>query len=104
MTMQRTQILLRPDQHDALSERARQEGMSLSEMVRALVDRDLERLREAEREVRRQRLSRLEEIARHRDEAVGEGTGHGPDVVELIRQGREERDERLWDAIRPDRR
>lgn len=103
MTMQRTQILFRPDQHEALSERAQREGRSLSDLVRELVDRDLERWRETEREVRRQRLLRLEEIARHREAAADHGTG-GLDVVEMIRQGREERDARIWDAIRPHRR
>lgn len=103
MTMQRTQILFRPDQHEALSERAHQEGRSLSDLVRELVDRDLERVRNAAREARRQRLLRLEEIARHREAAGGEGAGRELDVVEMIREMREERDEQLWNAIRPDR-
>ena len=46
--MVRTQILLQPDQHRLLSEIARQEGRSLSEVVRQMIDREMaERSRQA---------------------------------------------------------
>jgi predicted DNA-binding ribbon-helix-helix protein len=40
--MVRTQILLEPEQHDALTQMARQEKRSLSDLVREMIDNQLE--------------------------------------------------------------
>lgn len=42
MAKHRTQVLLEPAQFEVLSRRARQEGISVSEHIRRLVDRDIE--------------------------------------------------------------
>ena len=90
--MQRTQLLLEPEQYQALVEIARKEGRSISDIVQ----RQIEERRETARADLERRLEALERIRRHRDEAI-ERRGGRPvdlDVVALIRQAREERDER----------
>ena len=52
--MQRTQILLEPEQHRALTDLAQAEGRSLSDIVREFIQTQLV-LREHERKIRRQR-------------------------------------------------
>ena len=94
--MQRTQLLLEPEQYQALVEIARKEGRSISDIVREMVQRQIEERRETARADLERRLEALERIRRHRDEAI-ERRGGRPvdlDVVALIRQAREERDER----------
>lgn len=44
--MQRTQVLLEPEQHQALTEIARRENRSLSDVVREMVKNQLEERRE----------------------------------------------------------
>ncbi len=92
--MQRTQLLLEPEQHYALAEIARKEGRSISDVVREMVQRQIEQRRETARADLERRLEALQRIRRHRDEVV-ERRGGRPvdlDVASLIRQVREERD------------
>ncbi|HHS96797.1 MAG TPA: hypothetical protein ENK08_02705 [Chloroflexi bacterium] len=92
----RAQILLDPEQHRALVEIARREDRSLSDLVREMLWQQLEqRGRVLPPEVRR-RLDALERIRQHRAELLRQrgGTPLQIDVVEMIRQMREERDER----------
>lgn len=99
--MQRTQLLLEPEQHQALAEIARKEGRSISAIVREMVQRQIEQQQEMARADLERRLAALERIRRHRDEAI-ERRGGRPvdlDVVALIRQAREERDGRALNGL-----
>ena len=94
--MHRTQLLLEPEQHQALAEIARKDGRSISDLVREMVQRLIEQRRETARADLERRLAALERIRRHRDEAIARRGGRpvDVDVVALIRQAREERDGR----------
>lgn len=84
MPKHRTQLFLEPEQHEALSRQARQEGKSISEVVREFVDLGLARSRaEIER-----RLAVLDELARL-------GAEIGPISGDPIAEVREERDREL---------
>ena len=92
--MQRTQILLEPEQHHALTELARVEGRSLSDIVREFVQAQLA-LRQRERDLHRQRqLAGLEQIRVHRQAILTRRAEQVqlPDPVVVIEQLREERD------------
>ncbi len=84
MPKHRTQLFLEPEQHEALSHQARQEGRSVSEVVREYVDQGLERSRA---EIDR-RLRVLDELARLSDEI-------GPISGDPIAEVREERDREI---------
>ncbi len=92
----RAQILLDPEQHRALVEIARREGRSLSDLVREMLWRQLERRGQALSPEVRRRLDALERIRQHRAELLRRRGGKPLqiDVVEMIRQMRGERDER----------
>ncbi len=94
--MHRTQLLLEPEQHQALAEIARKEGRSISDRVREMVQRLIEQRRETARADLERRLAALERIRRHRDEAIARRGGRpvDVDVVALIRQASEEQDGR----------
>ncbi len=90
----RAQILLEPEQHQALSELAQREGRSISDLVRESVQVYLaERDREEQRERRLKALDVLTEI-RERIQAE-----HGVLSGDFVAEMREERDwenERVW--------
>jgi hypothetical protein len=93
--MHRAQILIDPEQHQALADIAQQEGTSISEIVRLAVHKWLAERHEDQ--VLRRQMDALEEINRHRqlilDRRDGKGLEH--DLDELIEQIREERDGEL---------
>jgi hypothetical protein len=92
--MQRTQILLEPEQHHALTELAHAEGRSLSDIVREFIQAQLT-LRQRERELHRQRqLAGLEQIRAHRQAILTRRDKQAqlPDPVTVIEQLRDERD------------
>lgn len=92
MAMHRTRVFLEPEQHAALRRQARQEGRTVSEIVREYVDLGLDRRRA---EIDR-RLAVLDELARL-------GAEIGPISGDPIAEAREERDremEAVW-AGRP---
>jgi predicted transcriptional regulator len=95
----RAQILLEPEQHKKLAEIAAQAGRSVSDVVReAVAEYVVIKTNEGERE--RRRIA-LEKIRQHREEMLHENGGKPfeIDVVELINQMREERDNELLTAI-----
>ena len=98
---QRTQLLLEPEQHHALAEIARKEGRSISDVVREMVQRQIEQRRETARVDLERRLEALRRIRRHRDEAIERRGGRQVDldVATLIRQAREERDGRALNTF-----
>ena len=98
--LQRTQILLEPDQHRVLSELASAEGRSLSDLVRELLAEQLAQRAQDRVALRRRHLAGLEEIRGHR-EAIRQRRSAAeslPDPVSLIDQLREERDAELTAA------
>jgi predicted CopG family antitoxin len=95
--MHRTQILLEPEQHQALTEIARREQRSLSDVVREMLHDQLKQRRQNATAERKRRLEALERIKSHR-QAILDRRGGNPleiDVVELINQMRDERDAEL---------
>lgn len=98
--MYRARILLEPAQQRALAELARREGRSVSDLVREMIQRQLDQRRHEEDAIRRRRLAAVEQIRRH-CQAILERRGGAPldvDVVEMIDRLREERDGQILGA------
>jgi hypothetical protein len=93
-TKYRAQILLEPEQHEALAEIAKQEQRSISDLVREIV---AGWLAAEDQEAQRQRqLQALEELTKLRHEIQAR---HGVYTGDLVEEGRTERDEdlgRIW--------
>jgi hypothetical protein len=102
MVLHRTQILLKPEQHRALTQIARVKGSSLSEVVREIVQAELDRQRDDNRRRWERRMEVLEGAWERNTRYIEE---HGPlpefDVVAEIEAGRAERDNRVF-GIFPD--
>ena len=93
--MQRTQILLEPKQHQQLSQLAQSEKRSMSDVIREMLDAQLElRNREAS-ELLQRRVAALQRIAAHHQAILEKRNGEplSIPVQQLIDQMREERDE-----------
>ena len=90
----RAQILLEPEQHQALTEIARKEGRSLSDLVREIVKQHLTR---QDQEIRLQReLEAIRALAQIRTQLQAE---HGTCPVDLLAEVRaewEQEVERVW--------
>lgn len=99
--MYRAPILLHEHQHQALSQLAEREGRSISDLVRELVERELERRSKAEDEQVRRRLEDLELIAKHRRKILARRGGKPleVDLTALIDEMREERDAELLQGL-----
>jgi predicted DNA-binding protein len=98
--LQRTQILLEPEQHEALTRLAAEEGRSLSSLVREAVEGYLI-TRERDEEVER-RLAALETIRQHVAELRARHGGRDIDLdpTDIINENREERDREILDRLR----
>ena len=106
----RTQILLEPEQHEALAEIASREGRSISEIVREIVGRHLrERARDAKRRRAVDALERLTGLREKIEQRSGVYQGdliaearaeRYEQVVETIKQFPAEQQEMLIDLIR----
>lgn len=95
--LQRTQILLEPDQHRLLSELASAEGRSLSDLARELIAAQLAQRAQDRTAQRRRHLAGLEAIRGHREAIRQRRSSEAglPDPSSLIDQLREERDAEL---------
>jgi hypothetical protein len=95
MTMQRVQMLLEPRQRRKLSELAKAQGKSIAEITRRAIDLGLEQL---EKDDPQARMLAALEAARQLRESMHQRNGQtlDIDIVEDIRQMREERDEELF--------
>jgi hypothetical protein len=106
VVLHRTQILIEPEQHRALTEIARREKRSLSELIRDLVQRELDQRRREEHELWDARIGIIE---RARERFAGRTTRSGGatpdfDAVAEIAAARAERDERALGVVaEPDR-
>lgn len=100
--LHRTQILLEPQQHQELTRIAAREDRSLSDLLREIVRRDLERRQTDEERVRREQLEAIQRIHEHRKERLAKlpPDARQLDYVEELRQAREERADELWEAVR----
>ena len=100
-SLHRTQILLERDQYEALTAIARREGRSLSEVVRTFLQQQLDQEQQAAASRLQRQLATLERIREHRQEILDTrgGIPLDLDVVDMIRQGREEQDEFIFDAL-----
>ena len=95
-TLRRAQLLLEDSQHEALAGIARQEGRSISDLVREIVGRHL-----AERERQAQNTGALQAIGRLTRIRAGLQKEHGifqGDLLAEIRAEWEEDVERVWRA------
>jgi Ribbon-helix-helix protein, copG family len=104
--LHRTQILLEPEQHSKLAEIARREGRSISDVVRTMLDQQLQqRDQDIEAQdieaIRNRRLAALERIREHKEAILKARGGRylDFDIVEAINQAREEQDERNWAVL-----
>lgn len=99
--MHRTQVLLEPEQHRTLTEIAKREQRSLSDVVREMLQIQLEQHRQDAEALQRQRLEALKRVEQHR-QAILDRRGGKPldvDLAELINRMREERDAELGSGI-----
>lgn len=93
-TLHRTQLLLESAQHKALSRIAEQEGRSVSDLVRGIIQQHLdERGREARMRSTLQALERLTQI---RDGIEKERGIYRGDPLAEVRAGQEADRERIW--------
>jgi hypothetical protein len=94
----RAQILLDPDQHEKLAEIAAQEGKSISLVVREAVAEYL--IAQEEETERERRVKALERVRAHRQSILAERAGKPieMDIVDLIHQIRDERDQEIANA------
>ncbi len=94
--LHRTQILLEPEQHRALSEIAEREGRSISDVVREIIRQQLDKRKMDIDEAVRRDLEVLERIRKDREAILQRRSGKPIeiDTVELIEQMRKDRDER----------
>lgn len=95
MTMQRVQLLLEPRQRQELAKLAQAQGKSIAEITRRAIDAGLEKLNEDDQQ---ERMLAVLEVAQQLRARIHARTGKtlDIDVVEDIRQMREERDEELF--------
>jgi hypothetical protein len=97
MTLQRTHILLEPEQQRRLAEIAHLEGRSVSDLARELIQQGLEHRQEEYNQEQQRRLAALDnarQVRRAIHDAEGEAF-YQADLVELIHKMREERDNEL---------
>lgn len=93
-TYYRAQLLLEPEQHQALVEIAQREGRSVSDLVREIVRQHLVA---RDQEARKQREMRaIEELTQIRQRLKEEHGVYQGDLLAEVRAEREEEMERIW--------
>jgi hypothetical protein len=93
-TLYRAQILLKPEQHEALKEIAHTDGRSISEVVREIVR---QYLAERQRDLQLEReLQAIEDLARTRKEIQERHGVYDGDLLAEARSEREQDMERVW--------
>lgn len=97
MAMQRTHIMLDPEQKRALEKIAQVQGRSVSELAREYITDGIERYNRERTETIHHRLEALERAEQAREMIRRERGGKtlDVDVVEIIRQMRVERDDEI---------
>jgi len=95
--MQRTQILLEREQHEALVELAHKEGRSVSDVVREMLREQLGRREQQAKADLQRHLEVLERIREHREAILARRGGKPLDIdfVEEMNRMRQERSEQI---------
>jgi hypothetical protein len=98
--LRRTQIFLEPEQYQELVRIARDEGLSVSALVRGMVTTYLEQNAAKNTSIER-KLAAMESIRQFREDILRERNGEyiDFDFVEALIQSREEQDERNWSIL-----
>ncbi len=90
----RAQILLEPEQHQALADVARRENRSISELMREIVDQWLSQ--QDEQRVWEQRMAALERLNQIRERIQQEYGVYQGDLLEGARSERDADFDRVW--------
>ena len=94
----RAQILLEPEQHEALSNIAQREGRSISDVAREIIRMGLDAVARDNDAVWRKRMKALERLNTIREEIrLQQGTYPG-DLVDEVRRFRQSQLESIWKA------
>ena len=101
--LHQAQIWLEPEQHEQLSRIASRERRSVPEVIREILQVELEKREVAAPENRRHRLEQLEQLKRHREEMLARRGGKplNVDVTELLNEIRDERDNEILANLFP---
>ena len=94
MSMYKVQFVLPEDLHRRLRQAAQRRGISMSQFAREALERALAEDVEARRARRRKILARLTEASKDLERAGFKPMG-GEEIVEMIRQMREERTDEI---------
>jgi len=97
--MHRTQILIEPEQHEALSDLAKEEQKSISEVVREILREYFEKRSEEARWRNRDKTLRRAQKVRNSILEERDGKPIGLDIVAVMDAMREERDMCLLSAL-----
>jgi len=92
--LQRTQILLEPEQHQALTEIAQREGRSLSDLLREIAAEYLARQDQDER--LQEALQAIDALTKIRKQIEAEHGACATDLLAEVRAEREQDMERTW--------
>lgn len=98
MQLSRTQVLLEPEQHRTLAELARREKVSVSQLIRDMIDQQLAERKQRQEQQVRQHLQTLETVHEHR-QAILNRRDQKPlplDPNQVLDELREENDERFF--------
>jgi len=93
-TKYRAQILLEPEQHNALAEVARRENRSISELMREIVNQWLSQ--QDDQRLWEQRMETLERLGQIRESIQQEYGVYQGDLIEEARADRDEDIDRVW--------
>ena len=94
-TLYRAQVLLEPEQHQALTEIAQREGRSMSDLVREIVRHYLT---ERDQEIRmQQEIQAIEELTHIRKRLQEQYGVYEADLLAEVRAEREQDVERAWE-------
>ena len=99
--MHRTQVLLEPAQHEWLAETARSEDRSVSDLIREMIDRQINDTEHQIEATKVRRLAALDRISQRREKMLEEMGGQpiSGDTVEMINRIREERSDEIFGTL-----
>ena len=93
-TLYRAQILLEPEQHQALTDIAQHEGRSISDLVREIVRQHLAQREQADR--RQAEMQAIQELTQIRKQLQRQHGVYQVDLLTEVRAEREQDVERVW--------
>ena len=98
MALHRTHILLDPEQHTALTQIARKEGRSISDITREIIQLGIEQRQKMEITEQKRRLEALENTRIIRKAILDDrgGKSFQVDIAAILNELREERDANIF--------